>query len=160
MLYIEVKQRGATPDLLKREFNRLSKESWEDLGSAWHKDMRPKHFTHRGATEYGYSPRNKEYELRKFRRFGHTYPLVWSGSSRTLSGIGNIRGTRGDVRVVMNTPTLNFKRGKLGSLSGAKTLREEMTTVSDAEVEPLTEVCVKGFDAKAAFIREESWSRI
>ena len=160
MLYVEVRQRGATPDLLKRTFNELSKTSWDDMGREWHKTMRPKHFTHRGATEYHYSPRNKEYELRKFRRLGHTYPLVWSGASKKLSVIRNVRSTRGGVRVVMNTPTLNFRRGKLGSLSGAKTLREEMTTVSDAEVKALTEVWVKGFDARAAFIREESWSRL
>ena len=132
MISINIIEKGATPGIIKKLWNKLARECWIAMGEHWHREMRAKHFTHRGASEYGYDKRQGEgrspgdkgflrtYTGRKLRRFGHTYPLVWSGASRTLSAIRDVRATRDGSRVVMNTPTLNFRKGKLGR---GKTMR-------------------------------------
>lgn len=169
MILITVIEQGATPGVLKKHWNTLVKACWEALGSHWHARMREKHFTHAGATEYGYDKRQGErgsqsglgfrssYTGRKLRRFGHTLPLVWSGASRTLSQIRNVRTTRDGVKVVMNTPTLNFRKGKLGK---GKTMREEMTTVSAREEVELAGVWDRSFQMRIEGTKEQSAKRL
>lgn len=154
---------GAVPGVLKRELNRLLKQAWETLGIYWHANFREKHFTHAGATEYQYDKRQGEdrsqggkgffrtYTGRKLRRFGHTLPLVWSGASRTRSRIRDVRATRAGVRVVINAPTLNFRKGRLAT---GKTMREEMTTVSAKERRDLAVVHEKALKQGIEDIRE------
>ena len=165
MIQITVTEIGATPGILKKHFNALTKKCWEAMGNYWHAHLREKHFTHAGATEYGYDKRQGErgspgdkgfrrsYTGRKLRRFGHTYPLVWSGASRTLTRIRNVKSTKDGCRVVMNVPTLNFRKGKLGR---GKTMREEMTTVSQRERELLPGVWDREFQKGIDEVREVS----
>lgn len=77
------------------------------------------------------------YTGRKLQKWNHTNPLVWTGISKEQSEQRNIQATRNGVKVVMNTPRLNFRKGKLGM---GKTMREEMTAVSAAEAEVLAQV--------------------
>ena len=46
--------------IAKRELNNILRGAWFKVGQFWHRRFRPKHFTHRGATEYGYAPRQGE----------------------------------------------------------------------------------------------------
>jgi hypothetical protein len=164
MIKISIKETGMVPGMLKREFNNLMRQCYRAMGTWWHAQMRPKHFTHRGATEYGYDPRQGErgsgaktfkrsYSGRKLRKFGHTLPLVWTGASRTRSLIRDIRVTKDSARVVLSTPTLNFKRGR--KPGAKKTLREEMTTVSDGERKELARVFDRAFEAAVRENRDE-----
>ena len=110
------------------------------IGHYWHRALRPKHFTHRGATEYNYEPRVGErwnlgskgfrasYTGRKLRRFGHTRPLVYTGQSERDSKIARIVATSKRVRVIMTLPRLNWRHPSRG-----KTMREELTTISKGE---------------------------
>lgn len=136
MYEMVVHRRGPTPDLLARELNNINREAARAMGELWHLRFFPKHFTHRGATEYGYTKRNARYERFKYKKFGHTYPLVFTGNSRTRASSPRIVATakRGEarVRVIMHAPTLN-----LTPKGGRINLRKELTTVSLAEAEEL-----------------------
>lgn len=139
MILIRLKYTGAIPGVIsKANMNRKIKAAWLVAGTWWHKEMRPKHFTKRGAREYGYVPRYGEpgsgrrfrgsYTGRKLRRFGHTNPLVFTGLSRDLTRVRDVRNTAKGVRVVMNAPTLN-RRPRGGRIN----MRDEMTRISIAE---------------------------
>ena len=170
MILITITEQGATPGILKKLWNQLTKQCWTELGTYWHAHLREKHFTHAGATEYAYDKRQGEhllrswdkgfsrtYTYRKLQRFGHTYPLVWSGASRTLTKIRNIQATRDGVRVVMNAPTLNFRKGNRGI---GKTMREEMTTVSAREQVVLAGVWDQAFQKGIDAVKEQSSKRL
>ena len=140
MIRIRWKDDGPTPRGMKRELNAIKKIAFEQLGIWWHTTMRPKHFTHQGAKEYGYSPRKGErgskgggrfrssYTGRKLRKFGHTLPLVYTGESRALTRIRNVRATSTGVRVIMRAPTLNRQ-----NRNSQVNMREELTRVSIRE---------------------------
>lgn len=149
MILFKIKYQGAVPRLAQRELRRLLRDSFEDAGVFWHRMFRRKHFTKAGAREYGYTPRKGEqagrgskafrrsHTGRKLRQFGHTLPLVFTGQSRQLTRIRDIRATSKGVRIVMRAPGLN-RRPRGGRIN----LREEMTRVSIRERDAL----VKRFD--------------
>lgn len=91
---------------LRRQFVEASRPSWDEVGLQFHLEMRPKRFTHAHATEAGYTPRTAKYTRQKFKKFGHTYPLVWSGEVRRLTATARITVRTGD--------------GQLGNQGGAK----------------------------------------
>lgn len=136
MYEVLIHRRGPTPDLLVRELNNINREAARLMGEYWHQRFFPKHFTHRGATEYGYAKRNVHYERRKYKKFGHTYPLTFTGDSKARASHPRIKATakRGEakVRVLMNAPTLNLR-----PTGGRINLRQELTTVSQAEANEL-----------------------
>jgi hypothetical protein len=136
MYEILIHRRGPVPSLMARELNNINREAARLMGEYWHSRFFPKHFTHRGATEYGYAPRNQHYLARKLKKYGHTYPLVYTGDSRQRAGHPRIVATakRGEakVRVIMNAPTLN-----LIPQGGRINLRQELTTVSQPEAHEL-----------------------
>lgn len=80
---------------LRKRFAEASLPSWEETGRQFHLEMRPARFTHKHATEAGYTPRTKKYTLHKLRKFGHTYPLVFSGEVRRLVATAHITARRG-----------------------------------------------------------------
>lgn len=142
MIGVVILERGLTPKRLPRGMPRVLKAAWADVGVMWHKDMRPRHFTHRGAKEYGYRRRigqdfsrsskefRRSYSGRKFRKYGHTFPLVYTGEVKENTRLRDVRSTSKGVRVVLRGANkLNFKPS-----GWSKTLREEMLTVSDREV--------------------------
>jgi len=139
-----IKYHGAMPGT--RRFaaflNRAKRGAWSDAGLFWHKKLRPKHFTNRGATEYGYQPREGErnrpgragfkrsYTGRKLRQFGHTRPLEYTGHSRALTRLRDVRTlTKGrGVRVVLHSP--GYNRRATGS---SIRMAAELTTISERE---------------------------
>ena len=125
LLVFKIKKTGTVTRTL---WNRAVKEALAEAGALWHGEMMPKHFTESGARLYRYDRRSAKYTKRKRQLFGHGLPLVFSGATRTLASIRDIRSTSKRTRVVINAPTLNrIPRGK------RKTMREEMTTITTAE---------------------------
>lgn len=130
----KVRYGGAIPGItLKgRELNDMKREAWIETGNYWHANFRKKHFTHAGATLYGYAPRKKSYQTQKLRRKGHTIPLVYSGESRALTRIRDVRATatntRSKCRVVIHAPGLNRRHP-----NSEIDMRAEMTAVSGTE---------------------------
>lgn len=142
---VNITYAGAVGRILRREWNGILKNAWAAVGRYWHTMYRPKHFTHAGATEYGYEKRKSRYERRKLRRYGHTYPLVFSGMSRNLARLQDVRpyATGGNsptgksgVRIVLHSPGLN-RRPKTGTIN----MRDEMTRVSRREMRELLSIC-------------------
>ncbi len=145
---------GAVPgkSLSAAQMKELILESWTLVGEDWHRRLRPKHFTTAGAREYGYKPRKGEagnadsksfwrsYTGRKQKKYGHTRPLVWSGELEQLSRARRIEArafsTRSKVRVIMpQAQKANFRNPH-----SQINMREELTTVSDAEVVEIAEL--------------------
>lgn len=134
MYYVDfnIAEIGATPGVMKREIRRITKEAWERVGRHWHRFMRPVHFTHAGATKYGYTKRTPLYTYRKVKKFGHGYPLCWTSDSKARTAVENIRATSNGVKIIMWAPTLNL-RPKTGTIN----MRDELTTVTPDEIEIL-----------------------
>lgn len=141
LITFAIKSTGATPGVTRRRLKQTLKQAWRAAGGFWHGTLRKKHFTRAGAKEYGYSPRQGErgyvgkrvkfarsYIGRKLKTQGHTRPLEYSGASRTLTRIRDIRSTSKGGRVVIHART--FNRPRKGA---ALSMREEMTAVSAGE---------------------------
>ncbi|MEM6980602.1 MAG: hypothetical protein AAF539_13145 [Planctomycetota bacterium] len=122
---------------LRKRYADASGVSWEETGQTFHLQYRPKRFTHKHARQAGYGKRKPRYNRVKLRRFGHTYPLVFSGEVRRLTqsariiarkGTGRI-GNQGGVRVTYRgARKLNFRHPD----SNINMVRE-FTTVTDQE---------------------------
>jgi len=108
-------------------FNWLVKGAWALTGATWHRDYSAKHFTAEGAREYRYQRRTRKYEDRKQRLKGHKDPLVFSGRSRRLARLADVRATPKGVRVVLHARQLNRRRH----------MRREMTYISHREKQAL-----------------------
>lgn len=136
MYEIVIVKRGPTPKLAARELNNVNRETVRLMGEYWHQKYFPKHFTHAGATEYGYQERNAHYEMRKLKKYGHTYPLVFSGQGRQDASHPRIVATakRGEARVqvIMNAPVFNLR-----SSPSAPNMRRELITISQAEADSI-----------------------
>ncbi len=157
MILFKVKYTGAVPSVARQALGRIKRESWRQTGEHWHGRYRPKHFRRSGAREYGYAPRTGEpgssnpkggYMRRKRREKGHSLPLVWSGTSRQLTRLRDVRATSKGARVVMNAPGLNRRHPK-----SRINMRDEMTRISVRERTQLTKVLDGGLDRRLRQIR-------
>lgn len=162
-------ERGPTPKLLKRQLNAIHRDTAVELGEHWHKEFRPKHFTSRGASEYGYQPRGGErgsnqpfkgsYTARKLKKLGHTRPLVYTGRSEGLAAIRDIRATAkkgaATARVVIHARGLNFR-----SSARSPDMRKEITTISQAEAAELTQLANRRLQARFAAVAGEEKTAI
>lgn len=83
--------------------------SWLDRGKYWHRELRKRHFTLDAMSRYGYQSRSKSYNRRKIKRFGAAIPLVFTGVSRALSGMGSITANSNQVAVRMPVNAFNYK---------------------------------------------------
>jgi hypothetical protein len=122
---------------LRKAYTEASEPSWEETGRTFHHQMRPARFTHKHAREAGYMKRKPGYEKRKFRRFGHTYPLVWSGEVKRLVATARIKarkgtgqaGNQGGVQVIYPGARKLNLRSKHTNIR----MNEEFTRVTDRE---------------------------
>ena len=156
--WTEVWQRGA--GVTRRTLNALLAAGYSTVMGHWHRRLRPKHFTHAGATEYGYIPRRGEdgsgsarfrgsYTQRKLRKFGHTYPLVWSGRSRQQSNTTRITATAKGGKATYNLPTLNLRpRG------GRINMRAEFQEISAKEEGEMGSMFKRAIDGRIALMSE------
>jgi len=54
----------------------------KDAAETWRKRYLPRHFEESAYSRYLYHRRSKQYEIAKYKRFGHRIPLVWEGKAR------------------------------------------------------------------------------
>ena len=134
-------ERGATPNA---DWRPAQRDSWTDVGRLWHNDLRPKHFTHQGAREYGYAPRSGargsgrrfagSYTQRKLKKFGHTKPLVYTGEGEALTRVRVISSNVKRVQVKMTAARkFNFRN----PFSNIK-MAEELRATSKGDVQKMT----------------------
>jgi hypothetical protein len=159
---IVITKSGPTPGILAKQRGRIQKACFYKIGVHWHRHYRPKHFTREASSIYGgvYKPRRGEsgnehprgfrrsYTGRKLRRFGHTNPLVFTGESRRLAKIQDVRATSKGNRVVYHARKLNFK-----NRHSQINMREEATVVRESEATKLIEVFDDTFQQGVNVIR-------
>lgn len=144
-----IRYSGPVPKHVTRGvINQILKEGYRLIGIYWQKHLLPKHFTHAGAREYGYTPRKGEagsgrkfrgsYTFKKLQRQGHTKPLVYTGASEQAAKGGRVTSTSKGVRVTVPARALNFKPPRSNI-----NMRQEVTRISDAEAETLTRLLGK-----------------
>jgi len=145
---IRIRYHGPVPgteNLSKSVLDALIARAWEVGGHLWARHMCPKHFTHGGAREYGYTPRKGEqsgqsgktywrsYTGRKQKLMHHTLPLVWSGQLRAAARIYSldVRITSTRSRLWVNLPAAG--RARIRNPHSQINMAEELTRVSAAE---------------------------
>lgn len=73
------------PSWIKRNaWAPIMKAAFHDLALFWHSKILKKHFKPGAEAEYGYRPRESRYVRRKYGKWGHRTPLVWSGEMKRL----------------------------------------------------------------------------
>lgn len=157
-----IREKGATPKLMRREINAIKRAAFEQAGVQWHDEFRLKHFTLAGAREYGYSPRQgdglsgkafwRSYQGRKQKYLGHKIPLVYSGEARSLSEFRNIRGTstskKSEVKIAMPAlRKLNWRHP-----ASQIDMADEMRRISAGEERILVGTIQRGIDSRLAAI--------
>ncbi len=134
MVYAKTKYSGAAKLIAKdngvalRELGQAFKAGYQRALVHWHEKYRPLHFTRVAYLRYGYlkragekltpqsKPWKRSYTGRKWaagpRLVGehHTNPLVWSGRSRTLAAIRDVRATSKGGRCAIHARALNWKK--------------------------------------------------
>lgn len=164
-MIIEWRESGATPAVLKKEMNKILKTVWRVTAEHWHRYQRPKHFTHAGAREYGYTPRSGEkgstrtrfkgsYTQRKIQAVDHTRPLEFSGTSRQLTRIQNIKSTSKGAVIRMRAPALNFR-----AKGSAINMREELTAISAGDLTKLKRVANVAFTRQLRELEQRNGTR-
>ncbi len=143
----------------------LMEDVYFKMAQHWDTEFKERHFTKEGAREYGYIPRKgerggrnfkKTYTGRKKEAFGHTLPLVFTGDTmRRLTSVSDIRATKKFGRAILNAPTLNFI-----PFGGRINLRDEMTRVSDDEIEVITGVGNATLSEKIRTIRFKATKKV
>lgn len=149
-------ERGLTPKVAQRKQNDIAANAAIEIGRYWHSHFRLKHFTQEGGKEYGYAPRNVRYMIVKARTYGHRDPLVFTGLSRALSNLQDVRrvrAVRGEAvaKVVLHTPALN-----LIPKGGHINLRDEMTRTSQREADIMGGIGSASFERQYSALNEPS----
>lgn len=145
---LKVKYTGAIPGvtMTQRDWNAIQRPVWRSVGRYWHAQFRPKHFTRAGAAEYGYQPRTAAHQRRKAKAKHHQQPLVFTGESRRRTRAARIvpfaTAGRVGVRVRMSAPNLSYRRH-----ASSPDMREELTTISNAEGAVLARLHRRGTEA-------------
>lgn len=93
----------------KRMARKGLKTAWHSIAALWQRRMRPDHFEPAAARRYGYRRRVSKYNRAKMRKFGHTTPLVWSGTSKALAAVRDVRSTPTRGKVIVHARALNFR---------------------------------------------------
>lgn len=107
------------------------------LGRLWHRGTLPKHFTARGAREYGYHRRTLKYSKAKRKKLGHNRPLVYTGRlMRALTGAYVITTTRRGMRLKMKPPHYLWKYPKTQHITPI-IKADEVVAVSQTEIDKM-----------------------
>lgn len=158
MIY-QISESGFTPKLARRALNDINRQTAFDMATEWKVDMLPDRFTHRGATELGFTPRNFFYDRRKIRRWGNTYPNVWTGKSRERARLADVKAvaTRREARarVIIDAPTLN-----LNPRGSRINKREEIVRTSVREARELEETGLRSRTRQFAALNDKTTTTI
>lgn len=138
-VHFAIKDRGATPRGMRRIHGVAAKKSWWATGLLYHGEMYEKRFTHSHATAAGYTKRSVKYLIRKAQKYGHTYPLVFSGTAQRKTRTANITSTSTGAKVAYpGARVFNFRNPK-----SQVNMVVEFTTILQSEADLLA----KKFDA-------------
>jgi hypothetical protein len=95
-----------------KAFKEARPKAMAKLARHWFDKVLPRHFEESAKSRYKYRARAKRYEDRKLRDFGHTKPLVWTGTmQRTLMQSVVIKATSKRATVAMGQTAPNWLKG-------------------------------------------------
>lgn len=115
----------------QRNLNKHRREAGKEVLVYWHQNLREKHFTNEGFSEYKYQRRSRATVDRKKKEFGHNLPIVQEGDAWAMtSNIKALRGTPNKASLTMAGPwylghRVTRKDGKM-----SPDLKSELTAVS------------------------------
>ena len=121
-------ERTSVLRVLKRDLNRIVRNSLRLALQEWRRSILPVHFTAAGARKYGFRARTRKYRERKQREKGHSRPMVWSGESEERSRRARITTTSRRGFATVNAPTLNL-RPKGGRID----MRDELSRLTQQD---------------------------
>lgn len=178
LFYVQSKYTGsaklvaADNGVARRDLGRAFRAGYEAALLRWHERYRPIHFTRAAYPRYGYSrragekfapyskPWTKSYIGRKWaagpRLVGehHTNPLVYTGRSRTLAMIRDVRATANGGRCVIHARALNWHNPK-----SPIDMRDEMTRVNEQEQRDMGVLFQGAMDRAMAVVFQEREAR-
>lgn len=136
----------------KRVLNAVLKEAWFDAGRYFHEHFRDLRFTREHALKAGYTKRKGEglpdkqfkrsYTGRKFRQFGHTRPLEFTGDTRRAVKMANISSTSSGAKVAYAGARVFNYHNPLSD--PAMNLAEEFRKILPEEAEQLAMILDQG----------------
>lgn len=114
-----------------RSMAKLRREANKQVMQYWHKEIRPKHFTQKGFSEYKYQRRSRATVDIKKKKFGHNDPIVQQGDARAMSSdIKRIRATQHTASLTVNGPWYMGHRAKRKDGQMSPDLKKELSTIS------------------------------
>jgi len=141
-----IQDRGATPRGMARRLNGMKNNSWVDAATLFHVEMRDRRFTHAHATAAGYTKRSRKYEKRKLKKWGHTYPLQFTGKTRRDVRAAQISTTSNGAKVAYaGARVFNFRNPK-----SQVNMAVEFTTILPSEANELASEFDKSLDKQLA----------
>ena len=126
----------------KRIFGKLVKEALVSAGLRWRTKYLPLHFKRVATARYGYTQRSPGHKRAKMKRYGHSLPLVFSGTSRDEI-LGDkkepvVRRRRGRLGVLVRIQAPKYfyqfiRRGKTGKAAKVVDKLDEVTRITRGE---------------------------
>jgi len=114
-----------------RGMAKLCKEANKAVMGYWHKEIRPKHFTQKGFSEYKYQRRARATVDMKKKRYGHNDPIVQQGDARAMSSdIKRIRVTPSRASLTVAGPWYMGFRAKRKDGQMSPDLKKELAAIS------------------------------
>lgn len=125
---------------LRNRYVKASQPAWDETGQMFHLRYRPNRFTEAHAKEADYLKRKAKYTKQKYRKFGHTNPLEWSGELKRQTQTANIKvrkgvgtiGEQGGAEVAYRARIFNV-RNKNTEIN----MRDEFRRLTDREAQLL-----------------------
>ena len=154
------------PRDVRRAMPGLLRSAYVSALTLWHTEFRPIHFTKRAASRYRYTPRagqraprgskayQRSYTARKQREKGHTLPLVYTGQSRRLAQLRDIRATSKGGRVKIHARGLRRRHPK-SRINMAKEMTRLIPTEKRAMIEAFGKRVSRGVRALHVPARRE-----
>lgn len=118
-----------------RRMNNISRQAMHSVGIKWITDFNRPHYLPGAASKYGYQKRKEKYTRRKRRQYGHTTPLVWSGTTKAAA-LGPLFPRSTPKRTRANIPAPGYV--KIRSRRGRPPVGDEMTRTIPAENDALS----------------------
>ena len=114
-----------------RPMAKLRKEANKAVMGYWHREIRPKHFTQKGFSEYKYQRRARATVDLKKKKFGHNDPIVQQGDARAMSSdIKSIRATQSRASLTVAGPWYMGHRAKRKDGQMSPDLKKELAAIS------------------------------
>lgn len=119
-----------------RAFKKAVRKGMLQLARNWKVDFLPRHFMGVAFTDYGYKRRNRFYQDRKFKKWGHRDPIRWSSDARdqakSVSAVKSLRNRWDASYIAVNVPHYVLWNNYMGT-----GMQGELQMVLDDEIRRL-----------------------